>query len=199
MSQSDFNTDEVSRLIRNRRTIKPEQYDQSKTVERSIVVQMLENANWAPTHGMTEPWRFTVFAGEGLRQLAEYQAEQYKELTPSEKFKEKKYEQLTTRPLHASYVIAIGMKRQESGKIPEVEEIEAVACAVENMYITASAYGVGTYWTTGGITYYEEVKPFFNLGNDDRLLGFLYVGYPNIEWPDSQRYPIDDKVRWVEQ
>ncbi len=197
MYQSDLNTEEVNRLIRHRRTIKPEQYDQNRTVDQSIIDQMLANANWAPTHGLTEPWRFTVFAGNGLQKLGTFQAEQYKKLVAADQFKEKKYDQLKTRPERSSHVIAIGMKRQESGKIPEVEEIEAVACAVQNMYLTASAYGVGAYWTTGGITYFEEVKPFFNLGAEDRLLGFLYIGYPAIEWPVSNRTDIEQKVRWI--
>ena len=42
---------------------------------------MLENANWAPTHRLTEPWRFVVFKGEGLKTLAKFQSELYRELS----------------------------------------------------------------------------------------------------------------------
>jgi len=28
-----------------------------KHVDNAIIQQMLENANWAPTHKLTEPWR----------------------------------------------------------------------------------------------------------------------------------------------
>ena len=27
---------------------------------RSVIEQLLEAANWAPTHGRTEPWKFVV-------------------------------------------------------------------------------------------------------------------------------------------
>ena len=36
---------------------------------RATLEQVLEAANWAPTHGKTEPWRFTVLSPEGLDQL----------------------------------------------------------------------------------------------------------------------------------
>lgn len=30
---------------------------------------MLEAANWAPTHGRTEPWRFVVLSPDGLQEM----------------------------------------------------------------------------------------------------------------------------------
>ena len=55
------------------------------------------------------------------------------------------------------------MKRHADKNIPEFEEIAAVACAVQNMHLTAAAYNVGCYWTTGGVTNNEAAKPFFGL------------------------------------
>lgn len=40
-------------------------------VDRQLIERILEAANWAPSHGDTEPWRFTVFSGEGRETLAE--------------------------------------------------------------------------------------------------------------------------------
>lgn len=40
-------------------------------VPRTLIEQMLDAANWAPSHGDTEPWRFTVFMGEGRAALAD--------------------------------------------------------------------------------------------------------------------------------
>ena len=36
---------------------------------RSALEQMLEAANWAPTHGKTEPWRFVVLSEDGLQEM----------------------------------------------------------------------------------------------------------------------------------
>ena len=90
------------------------------------------------------------------------------------------------------------MKRDEKERLPEIEEVEAVACAVQNMCLTATAYGLGSYWGSGGITYFEDAKSFFGLGAKDKLLGFLYLGIPKTMPPAGKRRPIEEKVTWVE-
>ncbi len=84
-----------------------------------------------------------------------------------------------------------------SKRFPQVEEIEAVACAVQNMHLTLTAYGVGGYWSSGGITYMEKAKSFFGLGEDDKLLGFFSVGYTAVQPPLQSRKPVEEKVIWV--
>lgn len=188
---------QVTALIRRRRSVYPAMYS-DQPVKREIIEEMLENANWAPTHKMTEPWRFTVFTGEGLKKLAYFQSELYKKVsTEEERFEEKQYQKLKEKPLMCSHVIAIGMRRDY--KVPEMEELAATACAVQNMYLTAAAYGIGCYWGTGGITYLQEAKAFFDLGESDKLLGFFHVGMlKNDNWPEGKRGSIKEKVVWVE-
>ena len=193
----NFDTSEVSRLIRSRRSIYPAMYS-GEVVKDEIIHEMLENANWAPTHGLTEPWRFIVFKGEGIKKLATFQADLYMKRTSAEDYDQVKYDKLAKKPLLSSHIIAIGMKREEKERFPEVEEVEAVACAVQNMYLTATAYGVGCYWGSGGATYWDEARSFFGLGEKDRLLGFLFVGTPKGDWPQGRRKPIEEKVQWVE-
>ena len=193
-----FNAQEASRLIRERRSIYPNMYS-NEPVDDAIIQEMLENANWAPTHRLTEPWRFVVFKGEGLKKLASYQSELYKELsTQAGNFDEAKFEKLAKKPLLASHIIAIGMKRDPKASVPEVEEVASVAAAVQNMYLTATAHGIGCYWGSGGITYKAEANKFFGLEEGDRLLGFMYVGnLKSDKWPQGRRKPIEDKVTWV--
>ncbi|MFL5809617.1 MAG: nitroreductase [Flavisolibacter sp.] len=191
-----YNVDEFNHLIRNRRSVFPKQFDEGKKVPDDIVTQILENAIWAPTHGLTEPWHFVVFSGDGLKQLSEFQSELYKQ-TAGEKFKEDKYKSLQANPLKASHVIAICMKRDPNKKIPEQEEIEAVAASVQNIYLTVTAYGYGGYWTTGGITYNEKAKPFFELKEEDKLLGFFYIGVVAVPSPQGKRKGLEEKVVWI--
>jgi nitroreductase len=192
-----FDTQEINQLIAHRRSIYPKMFS-GKPVDDAIVEQMLENANWAPTHARTEPWRFTVFCGEGLQKLADFQSNLYKQLSQAEgTYDESKFTKLAQRPLECSHVISLGMARHPKQKVPEIEEVEAVACAVQNMWLTASAYGVGCYWGSGGITYQPQALPFFELEPTDKLLGFLYIGMPKGVWPDGRRSAIDQKVRWV--
>ena len=98
----------------------------------------------------------------------------------------------------ASHIIAIGMKRDPKASVPEVEEVASVAAAVQNMYLTATAHGVGCYWGSGGITYKKEANAFFGLEEEDQLLGFMYVGnLRSDKWPQGKRKPIDEKVTWI--
>lgn len=192
----DYDINDINRLIKNRRSIFPKLYS-GEPVPREVIENMLENANWAPTHKFTEPWRFTVFSGNGIKELAEFQSTMYRARAEAQgTFDESKYQKLRTKPMLASYIIAIGMKRDGEKRIPEMEEIAAVSCAVQNMYLTATAYGVGCYWSTGGVTFWEEAKPFFDLGKEDRLMGFLFVGMPKSGKFSSKRGPWNAKVNW---
>ncbi|MFM9074705.1 MAG: nitroreductase, partial [Bacteroidota bacterium] len=155
-------------IIQQRRSVYQKDYLPGR-VDDAIIRRMLENADRAPTHKRTEPWRFTVFTGDGIRVLAEFQAACYKQVTEANgSFKEDRWNNLLTKPMESSHIIAVGMKREPAKSLPEWEELGAVFCAVENMYLTATAYGVGCYLSTGGVTNFEEAKSFFGLGPDDR-------------------------------
>lgn len=192
-----FDTQEINQLISYRRAIYPVSFSKER-IDDAVVEQMLENGNWAPTHARTEPWRFSVFCDGGLQRLADFQAGLYQELSNREgAFNAGKLQKLKETPLLCSHVISIGMQRDPKGKIPEIEEAEAVACAVQNMWLTATAYGIGCYWGSGGITYKPEALSFFGLEPQDQLLGFLYLGIPKSNWPEGRRNPVADKVRWI--
>lgn len=188
--------DQFNLLARSRRSTFPDQFEPGKKIDDAIIKEILTNATWAPNHGQQQPWHFTVFSGEGLKKLAGFQSELYKELAGAN-FKEITYHKLQQNPLKASHVVAIGMRRTLTKNIPEIEDIEAVACAVQNIYLSVTAYGLGGYWTTGGITYKEEAKSFFGLGEQDKLLGFFYIGYIALPSTGATRSPLEEKVSWV--
>lgn len=192
-----MNSDDFNQLIAYRRSVFPRDYTGAQ-VDESIVKQILENANLAPTHKLTEPWRFVVFTGSGIHKLAAFQADCYKKVTERDgSFKPERYEGLLSKPPQSSHIISIGMKRDPRAAVPELEEVGAVFCAVENMYLTAAAYGIGCYLSTGGITYFPEALEFFGLERADKLLGFLHLGVPKT-WPRaSRRKPLEEKVRWA--
>ena len=167
-------------------------------VDENVIEKILENATWAPSHKITEPWRFVVFVDKGLNTLAQFQAACYKQVTTRNgSFREERYEGLLTKPMNSACIISIGMKRDEKNSIPEVEEMGAVFCAVQNMYLTATANGIGCYLSTGGITYFEEAKEFFGLGPADKLIGFIHLGMP-ASWPvGKKRKPVAEISNWV--
>ena len=182
-------------LIRRRRTIKPQDMS-DQMVETRHLVSILENANWAPTHGMTEPWRFFIFTDEGRQRLADFCQSLYRRITPEKDFRQDKFDKLATLPLQAPVVIAIAMKRQAIEKIPEIEEIESVACAVHNMHLTASALGMAAFWGTPPLVYTDEMRQWLGLSDPgDKCLGFFYLGWPASDtWPEGKRGDLASKI-----
>lgn len=193
-----YNLSEVTELMKNRRTIYPEFFSDRK-VHKEQIELLLNNAIWAPSHGLTQPWRFKVFMEEGKTRLGEFMHDLYLKTVPEEKQKSKKLERMTNRPAKASAVIAVCMERQASEKIPEIEEIAAVACAVQNIHLTCTAYGLGGFWSTPKLVYTDEMKDFLDIGPKDLCLGLFYVGYPGQEWPKGQRKPIEYVTEWIQK
>lgn len=195
--QEQYNIEQFNEILLRRRSIYPYQYIKGKAIPDETIWQILENANRAPNHKQTEPWRFSVFSGEGLKYFGQLQADIYQKFARNS-YQQDRYKKLIEYPLMSSHVISIGMKRSVPDKLPEIEEIEAVACAVQNIFLSVTAYGLGCYWTTAGITYFEEAKSYFALESEDKLLGFLYMGYvEKTVTAISKRKPISGKVNWI--
>lgn len=190
-----FNLSEISEIIKHRRTIYPEQFNNRK-IHKEQIDLLLNNAIWAPTHGNTQPWRFTVFTENSTTDLSEFLAKMYLKKTPKELQDDKKLAKFLTRPKLSSAVIAVSLKRDSTHKISEIEEIEAVACAIQNILLSATAYGIGSFWSTPKFIYEKEMNDFLGLTEIDKCLGIIYLGYPTIEWPKSHRKPIEYITEW---
>ena len=192
----DITPTQVNMLIRKRRSVFPKTYN-SKPISREIVEEILENANWAPTHKLTEPWRCKVIMGNGLLRLGNFLSSNYKENTAKDIFSEIKYSKLKNNLLKAACIIAICMKRDEEERIPEWEEIAAVACAVQNMYLTCTAHGIGCYWSTPKPAL--EAEEFFGLQRGERCLGLFYMGYYDMPDIPGKRDPVASDPTWILQ
>lgn len=186
----------INELIKARRSIYPDSYN-DEPIERAFIEQLLENANWAPNHRRTEPWRFKVFHAEGLKRLSDYLANWYEANTPPEKYSTIKLKRTRRKALRSQYVIAICMQRDPKESLPEWEEIAAVSAAVQNMWLTCTAHQIGCYWSSpSSITGADE---FLGLANGERCLGLFYLGKydTNMEFK-NQRESISEKVSWID-
>jgi nitroreductase len=191
---------QLSALIRHRRSIKPMDMDATRSVERALLTQVLEDATWAPTHGLTEPWKFVVYQGAGRARLAETMQRVYRETTPAHEFREDKMKKMSENPLLAPVVIACVMERRGGAKIPEVEEIEAVACALQNLQLSATAAGLACYWSSPPLLGTREFADWLQIGAEDRCVGLIYLGWPRagLNWPKSVRKPVESKTQWYD-
>jgi nitroreductase len=188
--------DTIAQNIRQRRTTTPEEMNGS-TIPEADIIQLLELARWAPTHGLTEPWRFSVFSGEGKAWFAREHARLFWENTPDHALKQDKYNKIMHRADKVSHVIAIGVKCGTKATIPDIEEIAAVSCAVHNMFLGATALGIAAYWGSGGMTYHPVMREWLGLEEQDKVLGFLFLGYSDRPHPVGKREDILAKTRFI--
>lgn len=192
-----YDLSEISAIIKDRRTIYPEHYSPRK-VQREIVENILNNAIWAPTHGKTQPWRFKVFMEGGLPKLGKFLQATYAKYNKGEDFKNAKYDRILKRTQQSSVIIAVCMDRTVDTGIPEIEEVEAVACAIQNMALTCTAYGLGCFWSSSSLINTEDVLQFLGLEKKDKVLSLFYIGYTDEPWPKSHRKPIEYVTEWID-
>lgn len=186
---------QIQDIIKNRRTIKPLFFTDEKLKDHDIE-EMLEAANWAPTHKYTEPWRFIVFSEKAKNEFGKQHAQLYKKTRSSAEFDQTNFDKLMTIAEKASHIIAIIMHRDEEERVREIEEIAAVACAVQNMMLVATEKGFAQIWSTGGLTYHDEMKKHLGFGEKDKVMGFLYLGKSDLK-PKSKRFSsVEKKTVW---
>lgn len=189
----DNSIDVLKQLITGRRSIFPANYTE-EPIARPVIEAILESANYAPSHKLTEPWRFSVFIGEGKLRLGSHLAELYTTYTPSERFLQKKYDSIQLKAQQAGCIMAVKAQLHPD-KLPEWEEIAAMACAVQNMSLTATAYNIGSYWSSPAMA--NHLGPFLNLKQHERCFGLLYFGHHNAPERKAIRTPMDSKVDWI--
>lgn len=187
------NYDIVSQVIKERRSIFPASYIK-KEIPVAVINQILETANYAPTHKLTQPWRFTVIRKAGLAKLGAALGKLYKELVPAHQFLQKKYDSFAEKTSQSDCIIAINMA--VSGKIPEWEELAAVSCAVQNMALTAESLKVGAYWSSPPLI--DDLGEFLGLKENEKCIGLFYMGYHNEKPWAPNRTSIEEKVTWME-
>ena len=189
---------DVFEAIRLRRSVKPE-HMKPDPVDRETLDRLFEAANWAPSHGLTEPWRFIVFQGEARQDLAEAlcrtMADDGQDTLPADDPRRAKISKKTqTAPVIAAIVCAPSTK----ANIVEMEEVESTAMAVQNLHLAARAVGLAGFWSSGKKAFHSKMADFLGLEPPARCLGFFYIGYPAGPWPTSERRPVKDKIIWKE-
>jgi nitroreductase len=192
MDSATFTT--ISNIIKTRRSVKPAMMNGHK-IPNGHVAALLELADWAPTHGYTEPWRFTVY--ENPAEFCLQHAELYKQSVSSENFNETVYTNFQHQGDKVSHVIITTMKRGDLPKIPAFEELAAVSSAIQNILLGATALNMASFWSTGGAILKPAMKEFLQLREEDHVMGVLYLGYADQHPEGKRNIPLEEKIKWV--
>ncbi|NPA08561.1 MAG: nitroreductase [Chlorobi bacterium] len=161
----------LKEIIEQRRSIFPKDYSDTE-ISQEILDEVLHSATLAPNHKRTKPWRFKTFRGEEKANLALEMQSIYKSTQPEALFLEKKYNDIGFKINKADTVVSIVVNF--SGMVPEWEEIAAVSMAVQNMYLTCTANGIGCYWSSPKIV--DHLKESLTIEENQKCLGLFYMG-----------------------
>jgi nitroreductase len=180
---------------RTRRTIKPARMDGSRPIPEELLREILEDAHWAPTHGLTQPWRLHVFTATARDRLAGGLESLYDELTAPADRQPDKRAKLRANVMAAPAAVAVAARIEPGGRISERDEIAATACAVQNLLLSAHQRGLGSFWSTPPAACSRGFAAWLGLDDTHRCLGVVYLGYPLPgTQPMSSRLPLDERV-----
>jgi nitroreductase len=140
---------------------------------RAHLEQIMRAGVRAPDHGRLRPWRFVVLEGAAREKLGDAMARlsfvKFPQSTPEQLDGERR------KVLRAPTIVVVAA-RITQGKIPEIEQVAAVAAGVENMVLVAQALGYGAMWKTGAAAYDAQTKTTLGLAAQDHIVAFLYLG-----------------------
>lgn len=182
----------LTEIIHARRSVFPQFYEQGQ-ISDEILDAILENARWAPNHKKTEPWRFVVITKDKLQDLSDFLGNFYKKRTTTESFDPIKMKKAGEKPLQSAAVIAICIQRSPESIIPAWEETAALACSVQNMWLSCTALEIGSYWSTPEAIY--QMNEFLGLGENESCLGLFYMGWTKEQVPTTKRKNLTEISR----
>lgn len=157
---------DIIEIITNRRNIKKFKPD---GLDVKFIHGWLEAAAMAPNHRMTEPWE-VYFIGPETRKKLNHK----------------------TNFGNAPILIAV-LSRHGVSNIETEENKVATACFIQNFNLAAWAEGVGTLWSSIGIT--DKNRQILGILDNYDLIGIFGVGYPEVTPDPKTRTPISNKIK----
>jgi len=162
---------ELDELIRTRRTQKA--YEPGP-VDRATLDELFELARWAPNHHVTNPWRFRVLGPGALAALKEAAGPE------------------SARKLDRAPTLIAASVVQTGDPVADEEDFAAAACASFIVLLGAHARGLDGYWRTPEVLRTSEGRAACGIGDGEKVLGLLHLGYGKGSKPAPERAPVED-------
>jgi nitroreductase len=202
---------ELMEAIRERRSVR--NYE-NRPVPEAHLRCIIEAATWAPSGFNKQPWKFIVIRERTLidRMVAAVRLK-LEEIVkwPGAKGKEKsvlamfkgftvfKEAPVAIAVLTCEYVAPMdkvltkeNLTFEEKFRLRALPGLQSVAAAIQNMLLTATAMGYGTFWGTGCLIASEEIEKILQTGNDWQLVAVVPVGIRKVNPKPPKRMPVDD-------
>jgi nitroreductase len=187
--------DVVASCIRTRRTVKD--YT-GEAVPRALLERWLDLACWAPTHRLTQPWRFAVLEQPAIERLAQFlRTEPVIAAVPDPAKGAAKLAKLLDRLPTLGAMINVTWVRDAVPGI-DLEEHAAASAAVQNLLLAAHADGWAGFWSTTAALGHEKTLTWCGL--DPRTQGFIgsvWIGRASHDTPPPPRVALPQRVTWL--
>lgn len=171
----------LSTIIKERRSIKTGYTN--KKVEESLIKELLSDAIWAPTHGLRQPWRFIFVDKDHLPIFAKKVAATYK------KDMQQNREDYLNEP---NAILVVVMEVPEMEKQWD-ENFGATASLIQNFSLLAWEKQLGVVWKTNPHIYDPKVKEMLNVAENEKIVGFIHLGYFDEKPEKKDRISVDEK------
>lgn len=190
-----MNFKQITKTIQERKTTYAYDFSDRK-IEKETIEAIVTNALWAPTHKLTQPWRFVVLEGKHREALGEFMANYYRKIYSEEEFSNERYKE-TKRYASKASMIGVIFKPSKRAQLPEWEEIAAISSAVQNMWLSCTSLNLGSYWDTSMATIKYGEKEI-SLEENEQFLGVFFIGHvkENLPKVNRKRKPLSKKLSW---
>jgi nitroreductase len=165
--------DDFAELVRARRT--QMLVDRERDVPTELIEQLCELGNWAPNHKKTWPWKFAIATGDGRARLGEAFAADMDERGVGDEGKRLK---TLTKYTRTPATLVVGCAPSDHPTF-HAENRDAVAAAIQNILLGATAAGLSSFWSTAPIIDSARALELCGFDPADRIIGLIYLGWPN--------------------
>ncbi|MBJ93718.1 MAG: nitroreductase [Rickettsiales bacterium] len=167
----------------------------NEPVNQDILERALRAAQMAPCHRLTWPWRFTL-PGPVARNALYELGVQLKAARRAEQPSEALRDRLRQKLLHPALVVVSQVLDEDLDR--QNEDYAACACAIQNLSLSVTADGLHSKWSTGGLTRHKETYEILSVPQDEeRIIGFVWIGTPARLPNEPERLPLEQVVRSV--
>lgn len=165
---------------------------------RAVLERIIEAATWAPNHRKTEPWRFHVVAGDARIELGDRLGAW---MQSAEGASEAKIESTRKKLVRSPVIVVVIQPGSPDDPMRDLEDYAAASCATQNLLLAAHGEGLASKWSTGAMATMPPAFEYFGLAPTDRIVGFVYLGYPadGSEERAAERQPAVVSWRGLEE
>ena len=190
---------ELMQAIRERRSIRKYKKD---PVPCSLVKELLDAANWAPSGRNEQQWEYYVVGGTTKDKVAAIYSRLTEENMPpsAERSERQQYFADWARNLGGAPVIITAVMKREVNPPVYKMALESVSASFQNLLLAAHSRGLGTCWMTGPLRAEDEIKEILGLPDLYEIIAITPLGYPAEDpaAPDSLDPELAVKVKWIE-